>query len=245
MFSDRKLNFKEPAVFRKPDYFASGIIGLNNRRTLSTSSYKFGAYLCFMCIGIVWAFILGNVIWGNKASTFISGNRSNVSLEDAVCTTCLVCSDYYTYQVLFNNCTHFVCQSCYDNDSLKVCPICKTTKGPKPGRLININCSKYSLRQEVLDDYGVTQAMVQASKVSLDILGRRPGDLDDQDFAERLRHGNRQSTSASSLGFSGSLSSRPTASSTSASGTPALARTTRFRLVMPVPEYDSEDDFII
>lgn len=201
-----------------------------------SNTFTLSLVVCWECMKIP----LGIVVYRNG---LFSGKRTNVSLEDAVCTICLVCNDYYSHQVLFNNCTHYVCASCYDNDSLKACPICKTTKGPKPGRYININCSKYSLRQEVLDDYGVTPSMVRASNVSVDILGRRPGDLDDQQFDERLRHINRQQPSSSAS--RSTFSSRPTVNPSLGPHDPVLARTSRFRLVMPMPEYDSEDDFII
>lgn len=85
---------------------------------------------------------------------------------------------------------------CFEKPAIKECPICKVPKGVKPGKEFNIGHQMMAMKSEVLDDFGVTSAMVEAAENSLDDQGRRPGDLDDVDFLRhRISHGEVAGTS--------------------------------------------------
>ena len=112
-------------------------------------------------------------------SDCFSDKTHSPPIEESVVPICTLCFEYYANQVSFTNCPHLICQSCYDKPNVRICPVCRVPKGSKPGKVINLAHLKFVQKAEVLDDYGVTPAMVEAAEKSKDANGQRPGDREE------------------------------------------------------------------
>jgi len=122
---------------------------------------------------------------GHQIPLGIIGQAEDI--EKVICVICSICCDYFDNLVAFDNCPHMLCQTCFDSIlPHKGCPSCKKTKGPGPGKLINVSNLRLARKADVANDYGLRQETREASEAA--VPGSRPADLTERQWQEiRLR----------------------------------------------------------